>query len=98
MQAITEATAAESGLTPSEVRAKTNHRAVVIPRQLAMMLMREVVGPDGKCRYSLPQIGRYFGGKHHTTVLASVIRAENICRNAELASILSRIRARLQAG
>ncbi len=45
----------------------TSHKAqVVLPRQVAMYLCKELTGA------SLPEIGRKFGGKHHTTVLHSI--------------------------
>ncbi len=45
----------------------SSHKAqVVLPRQVAMYLCKELTGA------SLPEIGRKFGGKHHTTVLHSI--------------------------
>jgi len=54
------------GLHPNDLKAKSNARAVAYPRQVAMYLARELTGA------SLPEIGRAFNGKHHTTVLHSV--------------------------
>jgi len=49
----------------------TSHKAqVVLPRQVAMYLCKELTGA------SLPEIGRKFGGKHHTTVLHSIRKVE----------------------
>ncbi|MEE8350161.1 MAG: helix-turn-helix domain-containing protein, partial [Acidobacteriota bacterium] len=45
-------------------------RRVAGPRQMAMYLCRELT------ESSLPQIGREFGGKHHTTVLHSIRKIE----------------------
>ncbi len=56
----------EFGLTLSQLKAKNNSRAVAYPRQIAMYLSKELTTA------SLPQIGREFGGKHHTTVLHSI--------------------------
>ncbi|MBI1941642.1 MAG: chromosomal replication initiator protein DnaA, partial [Acidobacteria bacterium] len=56
----------EFGLTLSQLKAKNNSRAVAYPRQIAMYLAKELTTA------SLPQIGREFGGKHHTTVLHSI--------------------------
>ncbi|OQA55511.1 MAG: Chromosomal replication initiator protein DnaA [Candidatus Omnitrophica bacterium ADurb.Bin277] len=47
----------------SDLRAKKRTLSIVRPRQIAMFLVRELTG------YSLPEIGEYFGGKDHTTVL-----------------------------
>ena len=52
----------EFGLSLSQLKAKNNSRAVAFPRQIAMYLAKEMTPA------SLPQIGREFGGKHHTTV------------------------------
>jgi chromosomal replication initiator protein len=46
-----------------EMKAKKRTRSVVYPRQMAMYLSRELTD------YSLPDIGGFFGGKDHTTVL-----------------------------
>ena len=42
------------------------------PRQIAMYLAKELT------HASLPEIGRYFGGKHHTTVLHSIQKIEQL--------------------
>lgn len=47
----------------SDLRAKKRNISVVRPRQIAMFLIREFTG------HSLPEIGEFFGGKDHTTVL-----------------------------
>jgi chromosomal replication initiator protein len=54
------------GLRAAEIKAKNNSRAIVYPRQIAMYLAKHLTDA------SLPEIGRQFGGKHHTTVLHSV--------------------------
>jgi chromosomal replication initiator protein len=56
----------EFGLSLSQLKARNNSRAVAFPRQVAMYLAKEMTPA------SLPQIGREFGGKHHTTVLHSI--------------------------
>lgn len=59
-------------LKVAELRAKDNSRRVAEPRQIAMYLCRELT------ETSLPQIGKAFGGKHHTTVLHSVRKIEKL--------------------
>jgi len=54
------------GLRPAEIKAKNNSHSIVYPRQIAMYLAKQLT------EASLPEIGRQFGGKHHTTVLHSV--------------------------
>ena len=56
----------EFNLSLSQLKAKNNSHAVAFPRQVAMYLTKELTPA------SLPQIGREFGGKHHTTVLHSI--------------------------
>ncbi|HME01248.1 MAG TPA: chromosomal replication initiator protein DnaA [Terriglobia bacterium] len=56
----------EFKLSPSQLRSKTNSHAVAYPRQVAMYLAKELT-PS-----SLPQIGKEFGGKHHTTALHGI--------------------------
>ncbi len=56
----------EFNLSLSQLKAKNNSHAVAFPRQIAMYLAKELTPA------SLPQIGREFGGKHHTTVLHSI--------------------------
>jgi chromosomal replication initiator protein len=58
----------EFGLSLSQLKAKNNSRVIAYPRQIAMYLAKELT------LASLPQIGREFGGKHHTTVLHSITK------------------------
>jgi len=55
-----------------ELKAKNNSKAVATPRQIAMYLCKKLTG------VSLPQIGREFGNKHHTTVLHSINKIEHL--------------------
>ncbi|HKS97019.1 MAG TPA: chromosomal replication initiator protein DnaA [Terriglobia bacterium] len=56
----------EFNLTVSQLKAKNNSRAVAYPRQIAMYMAKQLTTA------SLPQIGREFGGKHHTTALHAI--------------------------
>jgi chromosomal replication initiator protein len=60
----------EYSLTLGQLKSKNNSPAVSHPRQIAMYLAKQLTTA------SLPQIGREFGGKHHTTVLHSVRKIE----------------------
>ena len=62
-------------LKVTEIKAKNNSRRVAEPRQMAMYLCRELTDN------SLPQIGKEFGGKHHTTVLHSIRKIANVRKN-----------------
>jgi chromosomal replication initiator protein len=66
IEAIQRAVSDQFGLRPAEIKAKNNSHAIVYPRQIAMYLAKQLT------EASLPEIGRQFGGKHHTTVLHSV--------------------------
>jgi chromosomal replication initiator protein len=66
IDAIIKSVAERFGLRPAEMKLKTNAAKIVYPRQIAMYIAKEMTSA------SLPEIGRAFGGKHHTTVLHSV--------------------------
>src|SRR6202045_2463612 len=66
IDATQKAVAEQFGLRVIEIKAKSNSRAIVFPRQIAMYLAKQMT------EASLPEIGRQFGGKHHTTVMHSI--------------------------
>ena len=66
MDAVLKAVAERFQIKPSQLKEKSNTKKVVFPRQIAMYLIKELTDA------SLPEIGRLFGGKHHTTVIHSV--------------------------
>ena len=70
IEAIQKAVAEQFGLRITEIKAKSNSRAIVFPRQIAMYLSKQMT------EASLPEIGRQFGGKHHTTVMHSIGKIE----------------------
>jgi chromosomal replication initiator protein len=53
------------GVKPVDLKSKRRTRTVVLPRQVAMYLCRNLAGS------SLPGIGQFFGGKDHSTVIHS---------------------------
>jgi len=53
-------------LRVADLKSKSNSRNIAVPRQVAMYLCKTLT------KASLPEIGREFGGKHHTTVLHSI--------------------------
>ncbi|KRN32163.1 chromosomal replication initiator protein DnaA [Weissella halotolerans] len=59
-------------VTVSDINGKKRNKEIVVPRQVAMYLAREMT------QDSLPQIGRAFGGKDHTTVMHSTEKIEKI--------------------
>ncbi len=58
------------GIRLPDIKAKNNSAAVAFPRQVAMYLAKHAT------KSSLPEIGRAFGGKHHSTVIHSVKKIE----------------------
>jgi chromosomal replication initiator protein len=72
IESIQKAVAERFGLKLSELKQKSNTKKIVYPRQIAMYLVKEMTSA------SLPEIGRAFGGKHHTTVLHSVDKIERL--------------------
>ncbi|MEY3284730.1 MAG: hypothetical protein RIR86_2743 [Acidobacteriota bacterium] len=70
-------------LRVADLKAKSNVREIAFPRQVAMYLCKNLT------RASLPEIGREFGGKHHTTVLHSVTKiAEMIEQNGNFHRVI----------
>ena len=73
--------ALKHGLTVEELRApsakdETTRRDYAWPRQEAFWMARQLRYPKGDYRYSSVQIGRYFGGRDHTSVLWGVRQHE----------------------
>lgn len=71
IESIVKAVAEKFALQPSQLKQKTNEQKIAYPRQIAMYLAKELTSA------SLPEIGKAFNGKHHTTVLHSVQKIEN---------------------
>jgi len=63
---IVKGIAAHYGLKPNEMRARSKRGPIVFPRQVAMYVLKEAT------HLSLPEIGRLFSDKHHTTALHAV--------------------------
>ena len=70
IDSIQKAVAEQFGLRVAEIKQKNNSRSIVFPRQIAMYLAKHLT------EASLPEIGRQFGGKHHTTVMHSIDKIE----------------------
>lgn len=75
MQQIQKAVAANYRLTVDELVSKSNARQFSMPRQVAMYICKRLT------KHSYPEIGRAFGGKHHTTVIHSFEKIEALVRN-----------------
>jgi chromosomal replication initiator protein len=90
IEAIQRAVAEEFGMRVSELKQKNNSRPVVVPRQIAMFLAKQMT------EASLPEIGRQFGNKHHTTVMHSIAKIEEERRrNTDLNRTLNKLQEQL---
>jgi len=69
---IQQAVAAHYHLKVEQLTTKSNARQVSNPRQVAMYLCKQLT------KSSFPEIGRQFGGKHHTTVMHSVDKVQRL--------------------
>ena len=68
------------------LKARSNVRHVLVPRQVAMYLCKRLA------KRSYPEIAKHFGGKHHTTVIHSVEKIEKeMNSNGELAGTINRL-------
>ncbi len=81
----------ELKIKPSQLKSRNNSPDIVFPRQIAMYLCKELT------RSSLPEIGKKFGGKHHTTVIHSIrkiekLRTEDHKFNKEINSLINCIK------
>jgi chromosomal replication initiator protein len=74
IESIQRAVAEQFGMRVAELKQKNNSRSVVVPRQIAMFLAKQMT------EASLPEIGRQFGGKHHTTVMHSIGKIDEMKR------------------
>jgi chromosomal replication initiator protein len=60
------------GLRAQDLKIRSNSRVIAFPRQVAMFIVKQLTSA------SLPEIGKQFGGKHHTTVLHSINKIETL--------------------
>ncbi len=72
MERIGKTVSAHFKLTVEELKSKNNARQIAVPRQIAMYLCKRLT------KHSFPEIGREFGGKHHTTVIHSVEKIDGL--------------------
>ena len=75
IETIQRTVAEQFGMRVAELKQKNNSRQIVVPRQIAMYLAKQLT------EASLPEIGRQFGGKHHTTVMHSISKIDEQRRN-----------------
>ena len=91
IQQIQKQVASTYKLTIEELISKNNARQISHPRQVAMYLCKHLT------KHSYPEIGRAFGGKHHTTVMHSVEKIESLVATDEtLQRLISELSESLQ--
>jgi chromosomal replication initiator protein len=79
------------GLRAQDLKVRSNSKVIAFPRQVAMFLVKQLTSA------SLPEIGRQFGGKHHTTVLHSINKIEELRRSdKDLNRVITRLMDALQ--
>ena len=91
MDVIQEVVASYYNLKVDDLNSSKRTKALAFPRQIAMYLCRELTDT------SLPQIGEFFGGRDHTTVLhahnkISEEKAENIKLDNTLQELVNKIK------
>lgn len=78
-------------LSLHDLKAKRRNKTIVLPRQIAMYLARELT------TQSLPEIGELFGGKDHTTVLHAWNKIKNsVDKDSNLKSTVNSIITEIQ--
>jgi chromosomal replication initiator protein len=71
-------------LKVGELKSRNNSKSVAMPRQIAMYLCKTLT------HASLPEIGRSFGGKHHSTVIHSIKKVDEMRkRDADFNSLIA---------
>jgi chromosomal replication initiator protein len=60
-----------------DLKSRNNSKSIAMPRQIAMYLCKTMT------HASLPEIGRSFGGKHHSTVIHSLKKVEDLRKRDE---------------
>lgn len=74
IESIVRSVSEEFNILLEDINGKTRSKEVVLPRQIAMYLCRNLT------QASLPDIGRKIGGRDHTTVLHSVSKIEQLLK------------------
>ncbi len=74
LERIARTVAAHYKLSVEELKSKNNSRQIAVPRQVAMYLCKRLT------KHSFPEIGREYGGKHHTTVMHSVDKIDTVIK------------------
>ena len=91
IEMIQKAVSEQFGLKVSDLKSKNNSKSISYPRQIAMFLAKQLTSA------SLPEIGREFNGKHHTTVLHSIHKIEELRKSdKDLNRLINKLTASFQ--
>ncbi|MCL2811520.1 MAG: chromosomal replication initiator protein DnaA [Clostridia bacterium] len=89
---IQNAVAAYYGIEVAELKGQKRNREIMLPRQVAMYLIREMID------LSYPLIGHAFGGRDHTTVMHSCTKIGDMVRSkGKVAQEMDDVRKSLQS-
>ena len=69
---IAREVAQRHGVSMADILGERRFRPIVHARQEVAWRLARLRHPDGSCRFSLPQIGAWLGGRHHTTILHAI--------------------------
>lgn len=90
MMDVLKQVAAHYNMPPDVIRGSGRVREVVLPRQVAQYLIRELTD------HSLPEIGQFFGRDHSTVMHAISKVTEQVGREPEITAAVETLRRRMQ--
>lgn len=92
IQTIISAVTDFFGVKVTDLQSKRRQRSIAQPRQLCMWLARK------HTRYSLEEIGGFFGGRDHTTVMHAVKTIDDRCEtDSQFAGVVRTVEDRVRA-
>jgi chromosomal replication initiator protein len=90
IEEIQKAVASHFNIKTADIRSPKRHKALVLPRQVAMYLSRQLTA----CSY--PEIGDRFGGKDHSTIIHAIKKIEKILiEDMQLRSTINLIKSHI---
>lgn len=88
---IQQAVIEQFDVDPKDLHSKKRSRSIVVPRQVCMFLARR------HTEMSLGEIGHYFGGRDHTTVMHAIDKIERVVKeDVSLRNRVDRVEAQLK--